>query len=156
VLDFPLGAMLVVAVDRNRNGLPVDDLFRPQIAEADYELALAGLRAAQMEEGIGVLERAYKDWYDSQDLAYETIPFDGRSDYDAFTEVGIPAGGIFAGAEVIKTPAQVALYPSRQRERPGRALPLRPDDDYPRPSFEASSSFAPGTSDESPRRRRSY
>jgi hypothetical protein len=45
VLDFPLGAMLVVAVDRNRNGLPVGDLFRPQIAEADYGVALAGLRA---------------------------------------------------------------------------------------------------------------
>jgi hypothetical protein len=31
--------------------------------------------------GSGVLEQVYKDWYDSQGLAYETIPFDGRSDY---------------------------------------------------------------------------
>jgi Zn-dependent M28 family amino/carboxypeptidase len=61
-------------------------------------------------KGSGVLEQVYKDWYDSQDLAYETIPFDGRSDYDAFTDVGIPAGGIFAGAEVVKTPEQVLLY----------------------------------------------
>ena len=60
--------------------------------------------------GSGVIEQVFKDWYDSQGLAYETIPFDGRSDYDAFTGVGIPAGGIFAGAEGIKTPAQVALY----------------------------------------------
>jgi hypothetical protein len=45
-----------------------------------------------------------------QGLRYETIPFDGRSDYDAFTNVGIPAGGIFAGAEVIKQPYQVPLY----------------------------------------------
>ena len=52
----------------------------------------------------------FKDWWDSQDLAYETIPFDGRSDYDAFTLAGIPAGGIFAGAEEIKQPYQVALY----------------------------------------------
>jgi Zn-dependent M28 family amino/carboxypeptidase len=43
-------------------------------------------------------------------LQYETIPFDGRSDYDAFTAAGIPAGGIFAGAEGIKTQAQVGLY----------------------------------------------
>jgi Zn-dependent M28 family amino/carboxypeptidase len=55
-------------------------------------------------------EQLYKDWYDSQGLAYETIPFDGRSDYDAFTQAGVPAGGIFAGAEVIKTPEQMALY----------------------------------------------
>ena len=41
----------------------------------------------------------FKDFWDSQGLAYETIPFDGRSDYDAFTAAGIPAGGIFAGAE---------------------------------------------------------
>ena len=61
-------------------------------------------------KGSGILEQVYKDWYDSKKLAYETIPFDGRSDYDAFTDVGIPAGGIFAGAEVVKTPAQVALY----------------------------------------------
>ncbi|MET0914566.1 MAG: M20/M25/M40 family metallo-hydrolase [Jiangellaceae bacterium] len=60
--------------------------------------------------GSGVVEQVFKDWYDSQGLAYETIPFDGRSDYDAFTGVGIPAGGIFAGAEQVKTPAQVALY----------------------------------------------
>jgi Zn-dependent M28 family amino/carboxypeptidase len=61
-------------------------------------------------KGSGIVEQVFKDWWDSQGLAYETIPFDGRSDYDAFTTAGIPAGGIFAGAEVIKTPAQVALY----------------------------------------------
>jgi Zn-dependent M28 family amino/carboxypeptidase len=61
-------------------------------------------------KGSGVIEQVFKDFWDSQGLKYETIPFDGRSDYDAFTQVGIPAGGIFAGAEDIKTPAQVALY----------------------------------------------
>ncbi len=60
--------------------------------------------------GSGQIEQVFKDFWDSQGLAYETIPFDGRSDYDAFTGAGIPAGGIFAGAEVEKTPAQVALY----------------------------------------------
>jgi Zn-dependent M28 family amino/carboxypeptidase len=38
------------------------------------------------------------------------VAFDGRSDYVAFTNVGIPAGGIFTGAEVHKTPAQQAIY----------------------------------------------
>ena len=40
----------------------------------------------------------------------EPIPFDGRSDYVGFTNLGIPAGGIFAGAEAPKTAAQEALY----------------------------------------------
>ena len=60
--------------------------------------------------GSGEIEQVFKSFWDSQGLAYETIPFDGRSDYDGFTEVGIPAGGIFAGAEVVKQPYQVPLY----------------------------------------------
>jgi Zn-dependent M28 family amino/carboxypeptidase len=60
--------------------------------------------------GSGTIEQVFKDFWDSQGLQYETIPFDGRSDYDAFTAAGIPAGGIFAGAEGIKTQAQVGLY----------------------------------------------
>ena len=41
-----------------------------------------------------------------------TLPqaFDGRSDYVGFINRGIPAGGIFAGAEVPKTPEQVAVF----------------------------------------------
>ena len=60
--------------------------------------------------GSGAVEQVFKDFWDSEGLAYETIPFDGRSDYDAFTAAGIPAGGIFAGAEDIKQPYQVPLY----------------------------------------------
>jgi Zn-dependent M28 family amino/carboxypeptidase len=60
--------------------------------------------------GSGTIERVFKEFWDSQGLAYETIPFDGRSDYDAFTTAGVPAGGIFAGAEDVKQPYQVALY----------------------------------------------
>ena len=60
--------------------------------------------------GSGTIEQVFKDFWDSQGLGYETIPFDGRSDYDAFTAAGIPAGGIFAGAEGVKTQAQVGLY----------------------------------------------
>ena len=65
--------------------------------------------------GSGTIEQVFKDFWDSQGLAYETIPFDGRSDYDAFTTAGIPAGGIFAGAEVVKQP-----LPGRALRRHGR------------------------------------
>ena len=36
--------------------------------------------------------------------------FDGRSDYDAFTKAGIPAGGLFSGAEENKTEEQAKLW----------------------------------------------
>jgi Zn-dependent M28 family amino/carboxypeptidase len=63
--------------------------------------------------GSGTIEQVFKDFWDTQGLAYETIPFDGRSDNDALTTAGIPAGGIFAGAEVIKQPYPVPLYGGR-------------------------------------------
>ena len=37
-------------------------------------------------------------------------PFDGRSDYVGFTLRGIPAGGVFAGAEGVKTAEEEAIY----------------------------------------------
>ena len=60
--------------------------------------------------GSGEVERVFTDFWSSQGFASEQIPFDGRSDYVGFTDRGIPAGGIFAGAEAIKTKQQVRLY----------------------------------------------
>ena len=54
----------------------------------------------------GVFERFYADGGEpSQDSQ-----FSGRSDYRPFITVGIPAGGLFTGAEVPKTAAEAALY----------------------------------------------
>ena len=46
----------------------------------------------------------------SQGLATDPTAFDGRSDYGPFIAVGIPAGGLFTGAEGIKTAEQAAVY----------------------------------------------
>ena len=43
-------------------------------------------------------------------LATEPTEFDGRSDYEAFINAGIPAGGLFTGAEGIKTAEEAAIY----------------------------------------------
>jgi Zn-dependent M28 family amino/carboxypeptidase len=60
--------------------------------------------------GSGVVEDVFTDYFDSQGLASEPTAFDGRSDYDAFINVGIPAGGLFTGAEDKKTEAEAAVY----------------------------------------------
>jgi Zn-dependent M28 family amino/carboxypeptidase len=60
--------------------------------------------------GSGNIESVFEDFFDSEDLASEPTAFDGRSDYDAFISAGIPAGGLFTGAEDAKTEAQVELY----------------------------------------------
>jgi Zn-dependent M28 family amino/carboxypeptidase len=60
--------------------------------------------------GSGLIEKVQDDWFKAQGLATDRVRFDGRSDYVGFTDRGIPAGGIFAGAEGVKTPEQEAIY----------------------------------------------
>jgi Zn-dependent M28 family amino/carboxypeptidase len=60
--------------------------------------------------GSGQIEALFNDYFASQGLATEPTEFDGRSDYGPFIDVGIPAGGLFSGAEGIKTPEEAAVY----------------------------------------------
>ncbi len=60
--------------------------------------------------GSGLIESLFSRWFDSQGQAHEPIPFDGRSDYVAFTNAGIPAGGVFTGAEQPKTHAEFLMF----------------------------------------------
>lgn len=60
--------------------------------------------------GSANIEKIFGDYFDMAGLAYEATAFDGRSDYGPFIEAGIPAGGLFAGADDIMTPAQADLF----------------------------------------------
>ncbi|KAK5634768.1 hypothetical protein RRF57_010481 [Xylaria bambusicola] len=60
--------------------------------------------------GSEQLRDLYVDWYTSKGLNYTFIPFDGRSDYDAFIRNGIPGGGIATGAEGIKTKEEELMF----------------------------------------------
>ncbi|HEX6257818.1 MAG TPA: M28 family metallopeptidase [Euzebyales bacterium] len=60
--------------------------------------------------GSGHIEATFVDFFASLGLESEPTEFDGRSDYDAFINAGIPAGGLFTGAEGIKTEEQAAIY----------------------------------------------
>ncbi|KAI0450117.1 peptidase family M28 [Xylaria acuta] len=60
--------------------------------------------------GSEQLRNLYIDWYKSKGLNYTFIPFDGRSDYDAFIRNGIPGGGIATGAEGIKTKEEESMF----------------------------------------------
>jgi Zn-dependent M28 family amino/carboxypeptidase len=60
--------------------------------------------------GSDAIEQIFLDYFKSKGLASEPTAFDGRSDYGPFIEVGIPAGGLFSGAEEIKTPEEAAIY----------------------------------------------
>ena len=67
--------------------------------------------------GSGKVEEVLTSHWAKQGYSSEPIPFDGRSDYVGFIRRGIPAGGVFAGAEAPKTAAQVAKYGGVQGEQ---------------------------------------
>jgi len=60
--------------------------------------------------GSGQIEALFNQHFASQGLPTEPTAFDGRSDYGPFIAAGVPAGGLFTGAEGIKTPEQAAIY----------------------------------------------
>jgi Zn-dependent M28 family amino/carboxypeptidase len=60
--------------------------------------------------GSEAIEAQFEDFYADRGLASVPTGFDGRSDYGPFIAVGIPAGGLFTGAEGIKTDEEAALF----------------------------------------------
>jgi Zn-dependent M28 family amino/carboxypeptidase len=62
------------------------------------------------DPGSAVIESGFEDVFDAAGLAHEPTAFSGRSDYAEFQVAGIPAGGLFTGAEGIKTAEQEDLY----------------------------------------------
>ncbi len=61
-------------------------------------------------EGSAEIETIFSSYFASQGLASAETPFNGRSDYGPFIANGVPAGGLFTGAEGIKTAEQAATY----------------------------------------------
>ncbi|WP_411720548.1 M28 family metallopeptidase [Mycetocola sp.] len=61
-------------------------------------------------EGSVAIEDLFESYFTSVGVPYDDAEFSGRSDYEAFILNGIPAGGLFTGAEVIKTEEQEAIW----------------------------------------------
>ncbi|EAU80838.1 LAP1 [Coprinopsis cinerea okayama7 len=53
--------------------------------------------------GSAQIERLYEDFFKERELVSKPTNFSGRSDYGPFLEYGIPCGGLFTGAEGIKS-----------------------------------------------------
>lgn len=64
----------------------------------------------EVPEGSAAAEKAFTDYFDSIDQPWVDTEFSGRSDYQAFIEAGVPATGLFTGADGTKTEAEVALF----------------------------------------------
>lgn len=61
-------------------------------------------------EGSAQTEAVFTGYFDSIGQPWVDTEFSGRSDYQAFIENGIPASGLFTGADDVKTEEEVALF----------------------------------------------
>jgi aminopeptidase S len=66
--------------------------------------------SAGQPTGSITLQRALEAHFVALGVPTETISVGGRSDHAAFARAGIPTGGLFTGAEVIKTAAQATKW----------------------------------------------
>ena len=60
--------------------------------------------------GSGLIEAVFLAHLAQRNLATSPHVFDGRSDYVAFTNAGIPAGGLYTGSDGVKTAAEARIY----------------------------------------------
>jgi Zn-dependent M28 family amino/carboxypeptidase len=64
----------------------------------------------EIPAGSTAIEDVYESYYTAVGVPYDDAEYSGRSDYEAFIANGIPSGGLFTGAEVVKTEEQAAIW----------------------------------------------
>ena len=98
-------------LDRIAAYLNFDMIASPNFIYGVYDADESSFAApVVVPEGSEALEDLFEVFFTWQDIPYEDSEFSGRSDYQAFILNGIPASGLFTGAEVPKTAEQEAIW----------------------------------------------
>jgi Zn-dependent M28 family amino/carboxypeptidase len=84
--------------------------FARFVYDGDNSAFPVGPGSAAGPQGSGEIERVFHDYFGDQGLPSSETAFSGRSDYGPFIAKGIPAGGLFTGAEGVKTAQEQQLY----------------------------------------------
>jgi Zn-dependent M28 family amino/carboxypeptidase len=66
--------------------------------------------STEAPEGSAAIERSFHRFFDRIGTDSVDTAFSGRSDYGPFIALNVPAGGLFTGAEGIKTAEEAALF----------------------------------------------
>jgi Zn-dependent M28 family amino/carboxypeptidase len=69
-----------------------------------------GVGAGPGPEGSAEIEKTFEAFFKARRLPFKGTDFSGRSDYGPFIAEGIPAGGLFTGAEGVKTAEEAGLW----------------------------------------------
>jgi hypothetical protein len=68
------------------------------------------LPEGKLKAGSIAIQHLFTGYFEKLGLSTDNGYFDGRSDYAAFMDNGIPCGGLFTGADAIKTPQQAKMF----------------------------------------------
>jgi len=60
--------------------------------------------------GSGIIETIFQTYFGQQSLPIAPTELGGRSDYGPFEAVGVPVGGLFTGAEGLKTNEEAVIF----------------------------------------------
>jgi Zn-dependent M28 family amino/carboxypeptidase len=97
--------------DRIALYLNFDMVASPNYIFMVYDGNESGFEApVAVPDGSVAIENLFERYFTSVGEPYEDAEFSGRSDYQAFIENDIPAGGLFTGAEVVKSEEQAAIW----------------------------------------------
>jgi len=69
-----------------------------------------GVGAGPGPAGSAEIEKVFESFFTARGVPFKGADFSGRSDYGPFIANGIPAGGLFTGAEGVKTAAEAATW----------------------------------------------
>ncbi|HEX6569810.1 MAG TPA: M28 family peptidase, partial [Acidimicrobiales bacterium] len=84
--------------------------FVQTVYDADESTFAAADFGVVVPPGSTAIEDVYESFYTGRGVPYDDTAFSGRSDYQAFILAGIPASGLFTGAEERKTAEQQAIW----------------------------------------------
>ncbi len=80
------------------------------VYDGDNSKFAPGPNVAEGPPGSDAMEQMFHDYFAGQDLPSAETAFSGRSDYGRFIFYGVPSGGLFTGAEGVKTAEEAAIF----------------------------------------------
>ncbi|KAK6334522.1 Leucyl aminopeptidase yscIV [Orbilia blumenaviensis] len=90
--------------------LNFDMLASPNYLYAIYDGDASAFESPFASNGSAQIEQTFIDFFADDGKKSVPTAFDGRSDYQGFLQIGVPAGGVFMGAEGIKTAEEASFF----------------------------------------------
>eukprot|EP01121_Diplochlamys_sp_Union-15-3_P014356 TRINITY_DN456_c0_g1_i1.p1 TRINITY_DN456_c0_g1~~TRINITY_DN456_c0_g1_i1.p1 ORF type:complete len:530 (+),score=93.87 TRINITY_DN456_c0_g1_i1:85-1674(+) len=83
--------------------LNFDMIGSPNFFRGIYQASSGAADFPSIVNGSSMIQDVFEEEFNSRQISYNFTSFDGRSDYGPFIAAGIPALGLFTGAEGIKS-----------------------------------------------------